>query len=137
MSASAKRNDPGSREVLSPAGTLRANLGAIVIMLAAVGLQTTGAVVLKVLADHRASWALSLLALGVSAVILVNLARLAVWGLAHRRYPISSTFPLSSLFYPVMLVVALAFGDEVGPRQIAGALLITAGTVWLSARVRA
>jgi len=110
---------------------------AIVTMLTAVGLQVIGAVVLKSLADHRLEWDAALLVAGIAAVILINFARLAVWGLAHRRFPLSSTFPLSSLFFPAMLVVAMAFGDRIGPPQVAGALLITTGTVWLSARVRA
>jgi hypothetical protein len=117
--------------------TLRANRGAIFIMLIAVGLQVSGAVLLKTIADNRLEWGLALLASGVGAVIVINLIRLVVWGLAHRRYPLSSTFPLSSLFYPAMLGVAVAFGDQVGVRQVVGALLITGGTFWLSSRVRA
>jgi drug/metabolite transporter (DMT)-like permease len=118
-------------------GTLRGNLGAITVMLAAVALQVGGAVLLKTIADHRLVWSVALLAGGVGAVIVINLLRLAVWGVAHRRYPLSSTFPLSSLFYPAMLVVAVGFGDQVGALQVVGALLITSGTFWLSSRVRA
>ena len=117
--------------------TLQANVGAITIMLGAVALQVAGAVLLKTIADNRLNWGLALLAGGVGAVIVINLIRLAVWARAHRRFSLSSTFPLSSLFYPAMLGVAIAFGDRVGLRQVIGALLITGGTFWLSARVRA
>lgn len=115
----------------------RSNLGAIVIMLAAVGLQVVGAVLLKTLADHRNDWTGALLLAGFGGVLALNVVRLVVWGLAHRRYPLSSTFPLSSLFFPAMLPVAAAYGDEIGLSQTAGALLITAGSFWLSSRVSA
>ena len=63
-------------------------------MLAAVALQVTGAVVLKTLADHRTAWGMALVAAGIGAVVLVNLARLVVWGVAHRTFALSSTFPI-------------------------------------------
>lgn len=106
-------------------------------MLLAVTLQVLGAVLLKTIADHRLQWPLAGLAVGVTAVIVLNLARLGVWGAAHKRFPLSTTFPLSSLFYPAMLIVAVAYGDTVGGRQLVGALLITSGSIWLSLRVRA
>ena len=121
----------------SPLATLRSNLGAISVMLVAVGLQVAGAVLLKTIADHRLDWSVALVAGVGGAVVLVDLARLGVWGLAHRRFSLSSTFPLSSLFYPVMLLVAAGFGDVIGVRQILGGLLVTGGTLWLSSRVRA
>jgi len=105
-------------------------------MLLAVGLQVAGAVFLKLLADARHSQTASLLLLGVVAVVVLNVIRLAVWALAHHRFPLSSTFPLSSLFYPAMLLVAMGFGDEIGIRQIGGALLITAGALWLTIKGR-
>lgn len=121
----------------SPLGVLRSNLGAIGVMLTAVCLQVCGAVVLKTMADNRLEWSLVVLTAGIVAVLCLNLLRLGVWGFAHKRFPLSTTFPLSSLFYPVMLVVAAGFGDEIGMRQVMGALLIAAGTMWLSTRVPA
>jgi multidrug transporter EmrE-like cation transporter len=104
-------------------------------MLGAVALQVIGAVILKLLADNFDEWTTALVLLGVAGVILVNVARLGVWGLAHSRFPLSTTFPLSSLFYPAMLVLAVLFGDQVGMTQVGGAALIAAGTFWLTARV--
>lgn len=114
---------------------LRGNLPAIAVMLLAVSLQLLGAVLLKTLADNRLSWSVSLLTAGVAAVVVLNLVRLGVWGYANSRFPLSTTFPLSSLFFPGLLVVAIAFGDEIGASQVAGAAMITAGTMWLSLRV--
>jgi uncharacterized membrane protein len=114
---------------------LRANLPAITVMLLAVSLQLLGAVLLKTLADNRLAWSLTLLVAGVGAVLLLNLVRLGVWGYANSRFPLSTTFPLSSLFFPGLLLVAIAFGDDVGATQVIGAACITGGTMWLSVRV--
>jgi drug/metabolite transporter (DMT)-like permease len=111
-------------------------LTAVAVMLVAVGLQVAGSVLLKVLAEASTSRSLLLVAPGIAAVLVLNLLRLGVWGVAHQRFPLSTSFPLSSLFFPAMLGVAYAFGEPVGGRQIAGAVLITAGTAWLAARVR-
>ena len=131
------QSQPDAQAPTGPIQVLRGNLKAIGVMLLAVTLQVLGALLLKTIADHRLEWSIAVLAIGVSAVIFLNLVRLSVWGAAHKRFPLSTTFPLSSLFYPVMLVVALAYGDAVGSRQLLGALLITSGSVWLSLRVRA
>ena len=76
--------------------TLRANLPAISVMLLAVCLQLLGAVRLKTIADNRLTWTAGLVALGVAGVVLLNLIRLGVWGYANSRFPLSTTFPLSS-----------------------------------------
>jgi drug/metabolite transporter (DMT)-like permease len=101
-------------------------------MLGAVALQVVGAVVMKLLADASDDAGIGVVAVGLASVAAINIARLGIWGVAHRRYPLSSTFPLSSLFFPAMLLVALAFGDEVGAGQTIGALLISAGVFWLT-----
>ncbi len=116
------------------AATHAPNLGALGIMVVAVALQVTGAVLLKTIADRRDSWSLAVLALGLAAVGVVDIVRLIVWGVAHRRFPLSTTFPLSSLFFPAMLGVAYLYGDEVGTLQVAGAALITGGVTWLTLR---
>jgi len=122
---------------LSTASVFRSNLKAIGVMTVAVALQVFGAVLLKAIADHRVDWRPAILGVGVAAVLGLNLVRLGVWGMAHRRFRLSSTVPLSSLFYPAMLFVALAYGDQIGIRQVLGAVLITSGTLWLSVKVAA
>jgi hypothetical protein len=118
---------------------MRANLAsngaAIAVMLGAVALQVAGAVLLKSLADNRAAWGTSVVFGAVLGVIGLNVARLWVWGQAHRRFPLSTTFPLSSLFFPAMLLVAVVFDDEIGFSELAGVLLITSGTFWLASKV--
>ena len=116
---------------------LRANRGAVALMLLAVGIQATAAILLKTIADGYEAWGLLLIAAGVGGIIALNLGRLLVWGLAYRRYPLSSTFPLSALFFPVVLLIAVGFGDPVGTREVAGAGLITVGVFWLTSQVEA
>ena len=60
---------------------------ALPIMLAAVALQVVGAIIMKLLADASDSAGLLLVAGGLAAVGALNLARLAVWAFAHRRFP--------------------------------------------------
>jgi drug/metabolite transporter (DMT)-like permease len=112
-------------------------IGPLFVMLLAVLLQVAGAIVLKTLADRADHASLALAGLGIAVVVALNLLRLGVWGVAHRRYPLSRTFPLSALFFPAMLLVALAYGEETGARQIAGAVLITGGASWLTWQGRA
>ena len=117
-----------------PGPTHASNLGALGIMVVAVALQVVGAVLLKTIADRHDSWTIVVIGLGLAAVGAVDVARLIVWGVAHRRFPLSTTFPLSSLFFPAMLGVAYLYGDEVGALQLAGAALITGGVAWLTLR---
>lgn len=117
-----------------PAASGGGRLGALGVMLVAVGLQVVGAVLLKTVADRYQSWSLTLLVIALAAVGAVDVGRLIVWGYAHGRFPLSTTFPLSSLFYPAMLGIALLYGDRVGGLQLAGAALITAGVAWLTVK---
>lgn len=102
-------------------------------MIGAVGLQVAGAVAMKLLADAGDDTAFVLVLLVIGMVGALNVGRLVVWRAIHERHPISASFPLSSLFFPAMLVVALAFGDELGVSQYLGALLIAIG-VWALTR---
>jgi multidrug transporter EmrE-like cation transporter len=107
----------------------------LLVVSAAVALQIAGAVVLKTLADS-APVPPALLVLGIGAVALLNGLRFLAWGFAHRRYPLSTSYPLASLFFPLMLGVAWAYGDPIRAHQIAGAALVTAGVAWLALRAR-
>ncbi len=120
--------------VKKPADDGQGRVTALTVMLGAVALQVLGAILLKVLADQVHVTITVWIVAGVGGVIVLNLLRLLVWGYAHRRFPLSTTFPLSSLFFPAMLLVAFAFGDPIEARQILGATLITLGVIWLNRR---
>jgi drug/metabolite transporter (DMT)-like permease len=108
----------------------------LLVVCGAVTLQIAGALVLKGMAD-RPHLPLAAVAAGVGLVALLNGARFLAWGYSHRRFPLSTSYPLSSVFFPLMLGVAYLYGDPIGWNQWLGTALITTGVVWLVARVRA
>ncbi|MDH5527345.1 MAG: hypothetical protein OEY97_08580 [Nitrospirota bacterium] len=106
------------------------------VVLATVALQIGAALVLKGLAD-RPQAPMLLLAGGMALVVAFNGLRFVMWGVAHRRYPLSLTYPMSAVFFPLMLLISHQFGEPVAARQVAGTVLITCGVLWMLARVKA
>jgi drug/metabolite transporter (DMT)-like permease len=103
----------------------------VLIVLTAVGLNVLAGIILKTLAN-QANPSLYALAVGIGAVLMLHGLRMMAWLVAHRRFPLSSTYPLTSIFFPIMLGVSYAYGEPVGLRQLAGTALITAGIVWFT-----
>lgn len=101
----------------------------------AVGLNVLSAVVLKLTAD-QGSAAKEIVVLVLAFVIAVNLCRIVVWGVVHKRFPLSLSYPLSASFFPCVLVVSWCFDETIGLLQIAGAALITAGVVMTAMEAR-
>ena len=108
-------------------------LAPLVAVFMAVVLNMLSAVLLKSMADSPRISAVSLV-LGISAVIAINGGRFLVWGFVHRKYPISKTYPLISIFFPLMVLVSYLYGEVVRINHIIGAVLITAGVIWLTLR---
>lgn len=100
----------------------------------AVLINVAAAVILKLLALH-ASGGRVLVAVGIVLVIALNGARFLLWGSIHKRYPLSHTYPLTALFFPLILLVAYLFGEPVRVQQIGGTILICLGVWVLTARV--
>lgn len=88
-------------------------------------LQLLAAYVLDVAASARTIGLAAILAIGVA--IALHGIRFLLWGYAHKRYPLSHTYPLTALFFPFVLVISHWRGDHVGSWQWAGTLLITLG----------
>jgi multidrug transporter EmrE-like cation transporter len=60
--------------------------------------------------------------------IAANFARFIIWGWVHKRYPVSASYPLASIFFPIILAVGHFFyGDPLNYWKIAGAILIMLG----------
>jgi len=106
----------------------------LLVVSVAVVLNILSAVTLKSIADlqHASMWLL-LGALGV--VTLLNGLRFLIWGVAHKRYPLSLSYPLSSMFFPLMLGVAYLYGEPIKTNQVAGTVLITVGVLWMAFNV--
>lgn len=113
--------------------TLWTRTAPLLTVFVAVALNIASAVVLKLLADIGTT-SVRLLAAGLAAVLVLNALRVVVWGYAHLRFPISRTYPLTSLFFPLMLVVSGAFGEAVEFSQYLGSALIFSGVIWLGLR---
>lgn len=63
-------------------------------------------------------------------VLLCNFGRMIVWGFIYKRYSISYAYPLSSIFFPLILAVSYFFyGEEMTFFKIAGVMLIVAGII--------
>ena len=92
-----------------------------------VGLNIGSSIVLKTLADQTPKF--SVLITGFSLVALLNIFRMVAWYFANRNFPLSQFHPLTSLIFPAMALVALAYGEEIGYPQIGGVLLICMGVV--------
>ena len=103
---------------------------AVLLVGITVCLNLVSAIVLKEAADMGRSSLLVTAAL-IFLVILVNLLRLGFWAAIHKRFRLSDSYPLTSLFFPMILVLSALYGEEIGPARLAGTLLITLGVLLL------
>jgi drug/metabolite transporter (DMT)-like permease len=74
--------------------------------------------------------------LGIGFVLFLNALRMVVWMFANRSFPLSTMYPLTSIFYPLMLMVSYFFHEKITPLQLAGTFFITLGVFWLGWRVK-
>ena len=102
----------------------------VLLTLLNVGLQLGSALILK-LAPELDSGRFAWIGILLGGVLALNVARFVIWGVVHRRYPLSIAYPASALFFPGILAMAWWFGETVGPLQVAGAGLIMLGVVIL------
>jgi multidrug transporter EmrE-like cation transporter len=105
----------------------------ILLVSGIVGVNVASGLLLKTLADHASGWLIT--GIGFSIVFMLNGARLVIWLLANRRFPLSTTYPLTSLFFPIMLGISYAYGEPVNLLKILGTLLIASGVFWLGWRM--
>lgn len=106
-------------------------LMAVVIVLFAVLLNVMSGIVLKSM-TQRQDWATFYFILSLGAVLAINGLRFAVWAVAHRNYNLSLTYPLSSIFFPLMLAVSYFYREPVNWNQWLGTFIITVGVIWLA-----
>jgi len=97
-------------------------------MLAASVLTVLSGVILKE-GGRAEGWLVAVLAIGAAGV--VNVARLLTWRTAHRRYPLSLTYPLTGLTFPMVLAVSAFYDEPVGPIQLISVALIAIGVTFI------
>lgn len=100
-----------------------------------VGLNLLVAITMKLL-SLTTSASLIVLLIGIGFVILLNGLRMLVWMFANNHFPLSTMYPLTSIFYPFMLGVSYFFNEKISGFHILGTLLITIGVFWLGWRVK-
>jgi hypothetical protein len=77
---------------------------------------------------------LILLAAVIAPVIVINMAKFWLWGWIHRRYPLSQTYPVSALFFPLIYVITLWTGEaRLESAKIVAIILIVGGVALLQA----
>jgi drug/metabolite transporter (DMT)-like permease len=68
----------------------------------------------------------------IAAAFGVQGLRFLLWGYAHRRWPLSMTYPMTAVFFPLLIALAALYGEQVSPHQWLGGLCITAGVAWIT-----
>lgn len=103
---------------------------AVMLVGVAVGLNIVSAVILKQAADMNEASTL-LVGVLILLVVIVNLLRVAFWAAIHKRFRLSDSYPLTSLFFPMILLVSMLYGEDIGYTRLFGAVLITLGVMLL------
>lgn len=71
------------------------------------------------------------------AVMVVNGLRFVLWGWVHKRHPISLSYPLGSIFFPMILFVGHYFyGEPVTAQKLLASVIIMIGVGILTAEKR-
>ena len=98
-------------------------------------------VILTVLIQVFASLILDLTAKGEGKYSLISLAiifgvfalhgiRFIFWGYIHTKYDLSQSYPLISVFFPIIFIIALIKGDtELSVFKVLGVLFIIFGII--------
>lgn len=103
---------------------------AILLVFVAVGLNLGSAILLKETADLGQASMLVIATL-ILLVVLINLLRVILWAAIHKRFRLSDSYPLTSLFFPMILLISAMYGEEIGLAKIVGTVLITLGVLVL------
>jgi len=85
------------------------------------------AILLKEAAARPAlSW--MMMALFFMGVMSVNAFRFLIWGYVHKRHPISLSYPLGSVFFPLILILShFYYGEPISTNKFIASLIIMLG----------
>jgi uncharacterized membrane protein len=106
---------------------------AMMLVSLAVILNLISAVLLKEAADMKYASPIYVCIL-IFSVIFINLLRMFFWAAIHKRFRLSDSYPLTSLFFPMILVISAFYGEEIGIAKLIGTAFITLGVLVLVAR---
>lgn len=106
-------------------------LQSVVIVGATVVLQLGAAYILDVAASRQGGFDI-VVGVIIGTAIALQGVRFLLWGYAHRRYPLSHTYPMTALFFPFILLISYLRGDSVGAWQLVGTFIIALGVGLMS-----
>ena len=74
---------------------------------------------------------LNIFVLGIIGVAFtLNIVKFVVWGWIHKKFEVSKSYPLISIFFPLIFIVAYLKGDaDFSATKIFGVVLIVAGLI--------
>lgn len=88
----------------------------------------------SLLLDYAAEFneKLNTIVLGIIGIAFVlNILKFVVWGWIHKKFDVSKSYPLTSIFFPLIFIVAYFKGDsEFSITKIIGVVLIVAGLIF-------
>lgn len=70
----------------------------------------------------------------IGVALAIHALRFLLWGYVHRRWPLSHTYPMTAIFFPLIIVMAVFYGEPIHANQVLGGLLIAGGVGWLTFR---
>lgn len=105
----------------------------VILVGVAVCLNLVNAVVLKEAASLDDPTVLLIGAL-IMLVIVISSGRVLLWAAIHKRFNVSDSYPLTSLFFPMILVLSVWYGEEIGVAKFVGTAFITMGVFVLLSR---
>lgn len=98
-----------------------------ILLIGSASVLTVGTgVVLKEAGQSDSIWVIAG-AIGLGGLFAVW--RFFLWRSAHLRYPLSLTYPLTGLTFPLVLIVSALYGEPVGFWQLLATVLITLGVI--------
>jgi drug/metabolite transporter (DMT)-like permease len=96
------------------------------LVLSTVVLQLAAAWILDIAAESAT--AIGIAAVGaILAAVALNGLRFLVWGYTHRHFPLSLTYPLTALFFPLVLLLSWLRGEGISFAEVLGTILIAGG----------
>lgn len=49
--------------------------------------------------------------LGISIVFVLNIVKFFLWNFLHKRYDLSSTYPMTSIYFPLIYIISIIKGE--------------------------
>lgn len=68
----------------------------------------------------------------ISVVIGLNIGKFFIWGALNRRHDLSKTYPLTTVFFPLIFIFAIIVGDAVlDISKVVGLIIIVIGIIYV------